>query len=148
MDKLKVHSLLSKEVMLRIELLQSMLDDAMDTTTGETKSSAGDKHETSRAMAQIEQDKIGRQLFEMQKLMEIVHRIDPCKSADIIRSGSLIQTSNGWFYISVGIGLLPVEKESVFCMAPLAPLGKLFLGKKVGDIIEWQGQKIDILKNI
>lgn len=145
MDKKKVHVVLTLEINHRIKSLNDLLQDAMDTTSGETKSSAGDKHETSRAMAQIEQDKIGRQLFEMQKIKELLARINPDNSSPTINLGSLIETTNGWFFISVGIGAIMVEKETVFCMTLAAPLGKLLYGKKVGDTIEWQGEKIEIM---
>lgn len=146
MDRKKVHAVLTLEISQRIKSLYDLLQDAMDTTSGETKSSAGDKHETSRAMAQIEQDKIGKQLFEMQKTKELLARINPDNSSPTINLGSLIETTNGWFFISVGIGVITVEKEIVFCMTLAAPLGKLLFGKKSGDSVEWQGKSIEILQ--
>ena len=75
MDKEAVHSNVLTELKRRFDQLQHLLNDALEATAGDTKSSAGDKHETSRAMAQLEQEKIGAQLGELSKLQEILFRI-------------------------------------------------------------------------
>ncbi len=66
--KQKLHSALIEEVEKRSANLQDSLNDALDSTANETKSTAGDKHETGRAMAQLEQEKIGSQIAEITKL--------------------------------------------------------------------------------
>ncbi len=144
MDKEKVHSIVSREIKRRVDQLAELLEDAQTATTGETKSSAGDKHETSRAMAHLEQEKLGGQLAELNKLKEVIFLIDPTKKHTSIQLGSLVETTNGWFYISVGIGAINFENTTIFCMTPAAPLGKFLLGKKIGDQINWQGKKINI----
>lgn len=144
MNKEIVHRALEKEIDRRIIQLNELLKDAYDSVAGDSKSSAGDKHETGRAMAQLEQEKIGAQLGEMEKLRNIVQRIAPKNSHSMIQAGSLVKTSNGWFYLAAGIGIITVEKNQIFCMTTAAPLGKILIGKKQGDEIEWQGKKIEI----
>lgn len=146
MDKQKVHRAVMEEVSRRVEQLNTLLQDALTATAGETKSTAGDKHETSRAMAQLEQEKLGGQLSELNKLQEVIYRIDPTKQHTTIQLGSLCETSNGWFYLSVGIGAILVDGKQLFCMTPAAPLGKLLLGKKAGDVLDWQGKKIELIQ--
>ena len=145
MDKLLVHSEVTRIVHLRLLELNALLKDTFDSIAGDTKSSAGDKHETGRAMAQLEQEKLGAQCNEMSKLSEIVKRIDPTKMQPSIQMGSLVETSIGWFYLSVGIGQIQLNNQQVFCMTPHAPLGKILVGKKTGDSINWQGKTITIL---
>lgn len=142
-----IHAALLKEIDFRYSNLKRTLKDVLIATASDTKSSAGDKHETSRAMAQLEQEKIGGQISEINKIQEILFRIDPSKTHSTIQLGSLVQTSDGWFYLSAGIGSLIVNKELVFCMTLAAPLGKLLFGKKAGDLIEWQGKSIEIIQN-
>lgn len=142
-----IHSVLLKEIEMRFQSLNDSLKDVLTATADDTKSSAGDKHETSRAMAQLEQEKIGGQISEMNKLQEILYRIDPTQTHSVIQLGSLVQTSNGWFYLSVGIGPISVENETIFCMTLAAPLGKLLFEKKSGDSVEWQGKSIQIIQN-
>ena len=45
----------------KIEELNSALATATESANNETKSSAGDKHETARAMMQLEQEKLSLQ---------------------------------------------------------------------------------------
>jgi transcription elongation GreA/GreB family factor len=145
MEKANIHAALVSELIRRIQQLQDLLDDACNSVASDTKSSAGDKHETSRAMAQIEQEKIGNQLAEMQKMLAIARRISTVNRHAEIQVGSLVQTSIGAFYLAVGIGSLHVENEHVFCMTSSAPLGKMLLGKSKNDQFKWQEKIIEIL---
>ncbi len=144
--KQKLHSALIQEVEKRSANLQDSLNDALDSTANETKSTAGDKHETGRAMAQLEQEKIGSQIAEITKLKEILFRIQPDKSHEKIELGSLVETTNGLFFISIGIGAFQFEDTSVFCITPMAPVCQLLLGKQQGEQIEWQGKNIEIIQ--
>ena len=146
MDKTTVHAVLVQEVSRRMHQLNELLQDAFDATANKSKSSAGDKHETSRAMAQLEQEKIGGQLIEMTKLHTILQRIQPTFVSDSIQLGSLVETTSGWFYISVGIGILNVAGTNLFCITPNAPVGKLLVGKKVQESIEFNGNPTQILQ--
>lgn len=147
MDKVLVHQTLLDKVHLRINELQLALNDAMEATADDSKSTAGDKHETSRAMAHLEQEKLGIQYAEARKLVEVLQRIDPSSSSPTIRLGSLVETSIGWFYLSVGLGQLKIEGQTVFCLTPMAPFGQLLIGKKAGDQLQWQGKEV-VVKNI
>ena len=145
MDKERIRAIVTEEVKTRISQLSILLSDALDANSNETKSSAGDKHETGRAMAHLEQEKIAGQLSETNKLAEILHRIDSTQKHTKIQLGSLVDTTIGVFYISVGIGAIQIENTTIFCMTAAAPLGKELLGKTTGDEIEWQGKKIVIV---
>ena len=59
--KLKIHSHCLQILNQKIEELSNALNTATESANNETKSSAGDKHETARAMMQIEQEKLGKQ---------------------------------------------------------------------------------------
>ena len=144
--KVRLYQALLIEVDQRAQNLQDSLNDALDSTANETKSTAGDKHETGRAMAQLEQEKIGSQIAEITKLKEILFRIQPEKKHTKVELGSLVETSNGLFFISIGIGAFQFEGKSVFCITPMAPVCQLLLGKQEGAQIEWQGKKIEIIQ--
>ena len=51
----------------RIEARIAAVSEALEA---ESKSSAGDKHETGRAMLQLEREKLGHQLAEAEKIKE------------------------------------------------------------------------------
>jgi transcription elongation GreA/GreB family factor len=142
--KVRLYQALLSEVDQRAANLITSLNDALDSTANETKSTAGDKHETGRAMAQLEQEKIGSQIAEITKLKEILFRIQPEKTSTKVELGSLVETSTGIFFISIGIGAFQFEGISVFCITPMAPVCQLILGKQAGEQVEWQGKKIEI----
>ena len=50
----------------RLSNIQNQIRAIQESLTSETKSSAGDKHETGRAMLQLEREKAGQQLAEVE----------------------------------------------------------------------------------
>jgi transcription elongation GreA/GreB family factor len=144
--KVRLYQALLSETNQRATNLLVSLNDALDSTANETKSTAGDKHETGRAMAQLEQEKIGSQIAEITKLKEILFRIQPATLSTKVELGSMVETSAGIFFVSIGIGAFHFEDKRVFCITPMAPMCQLLLGKNQGDTIEWQGKKIEIIQ--
>lgn len=123
--------------------LQKRFDDLKSDLGSEHKSSAGDKHETSRAMTQLEQEKLSSHLNQFQQQKETLSKIDSTNHKQI-QFGSLIMTSNGIFFISIGLGKIEVDNQSVFCISPSSPVGQLFLGRKSGDTIQFNGNSFTI----
>jgi transcription elongation GreA/GreB family factor len=144
-DKSIVYSAVESKVKDRLIELQSALNDALAATADDSKSTAGDKHETSRAMAHLEQEKLGLQYAEALKVQELLHRIDPKVKNEKVGLGSLVETSMGWLFLSVGLGQIELKDQKIFCLTPIAPLGKVLIGKKAGDEIDWQGKRIQVL---
>ena len=129
----------------KIDVLQKNLHDLSDSAGNETKRTAGDKHETALAMLQIEQENNSRQLKEVLQQKAVLEKIDPHLQTEIIVRGSLVHTNNGIFYISLGLGKLKVDDETVFVVSPEAPLGKLLLMKKAGDEFQFNNTSYEIL---
>jgi transcription elongation GreA/GreB family factor len=119
----------------RTEHLQKALQDLAYSAANETKSTAGDKHETALAMLQIEQENKRRQLSELQSQQAVFNKINPLISAKIVLSGSLVQTEKHYFFISVALGKIIVEGKTVFALSASSPLGKALLGHSTGDIV-------------
>jgi hypothetical protein len=113
----------------KIEELNSALNTATESANNETKSSAGDKHETSRAMMQIEQEKLGI-----------------TKISNQIAKGTLIKTDKGFLFLSIGLGKMIVDTETVFVVSPLSPLGLKLIGLKENDNAEMNGVTYTIEK--
>ena len=108
----------------------------------ETKSSAGDKHETGRAMIQLEMEKAGQQLSVLNEMKETLKRISIEESSEIIKLGSLIKTTKGTYFLSVSVGQVIMGKETYFVVSTESPIGKQLLGKKVGGTIACNDAKI------
>lgn len=128
----------------RLQSIQKTIDEIQESLTSETKSSAGDKHETGRAMLQLEREKAGQQLAEIQKLNDILLKINLTKTGKIIRLGSLVFTNKGNYFITISAGQLSVENQLFYAVSVNTPIGKLLLGKQVGDSIVFRDQKFEI----
>ena len=144
LDKSVIFQALQAEVNNRVSTLEKALDNSRAEMVSESKSTAGDKHETGRAMAQLEQEKLGRQVLSARELQQAIAQIKVDDKHDKIQFGSFVRASNGLFFFSVGIGKLIVENESIFCLTMTSPLGNILRGKKAGDSISFNGKTIAI----
>ena len=106
----------------------------------DTKSSAGDKYETGRAMMQQEKDRNTTQLNEANKLMVALNHISIKGNSNVIETGSLVITDNGRFYIAISAGTLVVDGESYFAVSPASPIGLKLKGLKAGDGFDLNGK--------
>lgn len=144
LDKSLVHASLLEEVQSRIERIQKSIDDSQQSMRNETKSTAGDKHETARAMAQLEQEKLGKQLSTLITLRKGADRISLEQKHEQVQFGSLIETDKGIYFLSVGIGKLQVDGQSIFCLSATTPLGQQLLSKKANDKVTFNGNQMTI----
>lgn len=126
----------------KINYLEHLIDDLRASNT-ETKSSMGDKYETSREMLQQEITRIQNQLNEVLMQQESFLKIG-VKESQIIVDGSYIETSLGNFVIACSLGEIKFENQKIFVLSKQTPLGQLLLGKKIGDVIEMNGKSIII----
>ena len=106
--KIKLHKLCIDIVEQQLAGIIDALKDAQDGANNETKSSAGDKHETGRAMAQLETEKLTTQLTEANKLKALLQKIDISQKLKTATAGSLVKTNKGLLYISVGLSLIHI----------------------------------------
>ena len=93
----------------KVSMLQKILDDLKESGTNETKSTAGDKHETALAMLQIEQANTRGQLQEVLAQKAVLEKIDPTLSVAMVVNGSLIKTKAVCRFI---------HAANIFCEAP------------------------------
>ncbi len=143
--KEKVHTHCTHLVEKRISLAQKLIVEAQTAANQDTKSSMGDKYETSREMMALEMRKASEQLQEASKLKKVLGELKPKKVYSSIALGSLITTSMGVFYLAVSLGKMEVENKEVFVLSAVAPLGKLLLGKSIGDHFDFNSQHISII---
>ncbi|MFT6321410.1 MAG: transcription elongation GreA/GreB family factor [Granulosicoccus sp.] len=149
MDKLEIKETLLDEVEAliyqKIAVFQKMMDDAQDSANNETKSSAGDKFETGRAMMHMERDKNAQQLSEARKLELFLSQIKSDKMFDRVAFGSVVQTDFGNYFISIAAGRILVDEKKYFAISPQAPLAKELMQKEKGDMITFNDKPIKIL---
>lgn len=132
----------------RLLTVKSKMDEIQESLLSETKSSAGDKHETGRAMLQLEREKAGNQLAEIQKINQLLSKISINKMSDCIGLGSVIYTTKSNYFIAISAGELIIENEKFYAISANTPIAKLLLGKAVSAEIQFRDQNFKIINVI
>ncbi len=132
----------------RIESSRQAMEMAQASANDETKSSAGDKYETGRAMAQLEIEKSGAQLAEARKLREALEQVLPERETTIVQRGSLVFTNQGNYYVAISAGKLLVEGVAYYAISPASPLGEKLMKLKAGASVLLNGREFRIEKII
>jgi hypothetical protein len=125
----------------KIFSLRNSLLELEEGSENDTKSSAGDKHETARAMMQIEQEKLSKQLNDFLEQKTILEKIDLEAVHAQITKGSLVNTNNGILFVAIALGKITIEERSVVVLSPQSPLGLKLTGLKVNNSAEINGVK-------
>jgi len=129
----------------KTEYLQRAIRDLQDSANEETKSSAGDKYETGRAMAQLEIEKLAAQLHDVSSLRNTLDKIATRQDETNIMLGSVVQTNNGNYFIAISAGNFVVGGQSYFAVGGHTPLALALKGRKSGDVDEFNKKIITIL---
>jgi transcription elongation GreA/GreB family factor len=137
--KQKVYNHCCRLVNDKISFLKNNLTELRQSAANETKSTAGDKHETALAMLQIEQENTNRQLAEALAQKDILQKIDASAAATLAGNGSLLKTSRGCLFVSVALGKTAVDGINITVLSPQSPLGAKLKGLKAGDTAEING---------
>ncbi len=130
----------------RLQTVQYHIKEIQETLMSETKSSAGDKHETGRAMLQLEREKAGHQLSEIEKLKEHLLKMDINKSSETVAVGSVVYTSSANYFIATSAGEIEYSDERFYAISPSTPIAQLMLGKEKDDTITFRDQQFIIEK--
>lgn len=145
--KQKVYGQYLQSLNDKIRLLRTALDDLKESSSNETKSTAGDKHETALAMLQIEQKNVSQQLKESVDQKVLFERINPNIIKPEAGTGSLLKTSRGYFFLSIALGKIVVDGIAIIAISARSPLGQKLIGLKVNDTAEINGTRY-VVENI
>lgn len=143
--KEKVVSAIRKELEDRLNDSIQVYNDALESRNSNTKSSAGDKYETSRAMMQQEMDNAEVRIHQLKKLQNELSRLPVLEVATNAIAGSLIQTDKGYYFLGLSAGKIMVDSQIIYAISTASPLGKLLLHKSVGEEIILNNVKQKIL---
>ena len=143
--KQNIKSEVLRQFDLKIKDISNAVKSLKESRDADTKSSAGDKHETSRAKIQTEIDQLSKQLINAQRQKNILSIIDTSHLNSIADVGSLVETNKGYFFISTGWGRIQIQDENYFVISIESPIGRLLKNKKKGDSIQFRDTAYDIL---
>lgn len=128
----------------RLQTIQDIITSNQKALQSETKSSAGDKHETGRAMLQLEMEKAGQQLSGITLMKETLAKINVSKNSKLASLGCVIITEKTNYFLSISAGQLVVANTSYFAISVSSPVGTLLLGKQENETIVFNGKKITV----
>jgi hypothetical protein len=137
--KQKIFNALLQLLNEKIDWLKNDLAEMKASKENETKSTAGDKHETARAITQTKEDQLNTQLNETLSQKAQLEAIDISISNSTIAKGSVVQTNKGYFFISIALGKITVDEKVVFSLSPQSPLGSKLMGLKINDTLAVNG---------
>jgi hypothetical protein len=121
--------------------------DAMDLKSSlenESKSSAGDKHNTSRAMIHIEQEKLGEQIGQTQQQLQKIQQIMNSNTSELIGFGSFVKTDAANFILGLSLGRIKIDEQLIFGISMESPIGQQLLNKKQGDLFSFMQKEVEI----
>ena len=129
----------------RIGAARTAMRAAQESSNSETKSSAGDKYETGREMANAERDRNAAHMQQAQQLQAELARISPDAACDTVRPGALVITSLGRFYISISAGKLALDGPEIFAVSVAAPVAVALKGRRAGEEAAFNGKLVRVL---
>ncbi|MFK8037002.1 MAG: 3-oxoacyl-ACP synthase [Crocinitomicaceae bacterium] len=104
--------------------LLDAISDSKNSLDSESQSTAGDKHDTSRAMMHLEIEKKSHQLNELLKLKKVLNQINIEKSIDKVGLGSVIETDKGSFFIAINAGKAKIDSIDFTIISLASPLAQ------------------------
>lgn len=131
----------------RLELTQKAIAEAIESRDEETRSTMGDKYETGRAMVEMEMNKLHEQLDQLIKQKKALSNLKGDSVLDHVDFGSLVETNLGRYFVAVGLGMLTVENEKIYCISLASPVGQAIRDKKAGEKVNFQGRDI-LIKSV
>lgn len=141
-DKLFTHC---KNILLQhIADGEKAMQDAQDAANSEEKSSMGDKYETGRAMSQLARDMNASQVVKNKEELAALLKLENVSIGKQVISGALVYCGIKPFYVSVALGQVSIEGQTVTVISGKAPLAKAMLGKQVGDSFSFNNNTFTI----
>ena len=132
----------------KMKVLEQLKKNLQRDLTYETKSSAGDKFETARAMIQLENEKLSNQIHEIELNYQKLNAIKDFQTSKNISLGSIIFTDKANYYIAIAADFFEVNSKVFYCISSQSPIGKLLIGKKINESIMFNDVQSTILEII
>ena len=124
--------------------IQEQLHELELALQNDTKSSAGDKYETSREMIQQEREKLYELKANTKRMLDLLSTSKE-KTPTIVETGALVQTDKALLHISIPLGKISLGETVAFFISPSSPLAQVMLNKKINDVVSFNGVSHNII---
>tara|TARA_B100001778_G_scaffold327843_1_gene326510 strand:+ start:1291 stop:1743 length:453 start_codon:yes stop_codon:yes gene_type:complete len=141
-----VYEKIQEKIDQRIKKIHQAIRLQKESLQTASESTAGDKHNTSRAMMHIEEEKLNNQLVQLLQLKKLINKINPTAKKLSVTLGSLVKTNHGWLHISVPLGNLKIDETNIMVVSLVSPIGQILQNKNAGESVQFNGKKWKILR--
>jgi len=124
----------------RMQTSYDAMEAAKNSANEEGKSSAGDKYETARAMGQLDREMNGRMYEQARQERLSLDKIDTETLFMKVAFGALVETTMGYFFVSIGAGVIDLDTIKFMTISPQAPIGQLIMGKTTTETFDFRGK--------
>ncbi|MDO5615121.1 MAG: hypothetical protein Q4G16_02950 [Cruoricaptor ignavus] len=145
MNKTKLVEIVKTKITEKINYLEHLIAETR-ASNNDTKSSMGDKYETSREMLQQEINHLQNQLAEVRK-QELISKKLCDQQNQTCDFGAIVETDKALLYLSTPIGEIYHEERKIITISQESPLAKAMKGKSQNQTFEINGQT-HFIKNI
>ena len=134
----------ARQIQFKIDELAGEIHALQQDRSGESKSSAGDKHETGRAMMALELERLEIQMMKAKKAMAELNSVSfgPNSRAE---QGALIVTNRNHFMLAVALGKVHAMNRDVWVISVVSPMGQAMLYRRPSEVFEVNGTRYEIL---
>ncbi|MGJ1387631.1 hypothetical protein ACR782_15635 [Sphingobacterium spiritivorum] len=122
----------------RLLEIDTALVQAQESANDDTKSSAGDKYETSREMIQQDINRLQQQRAEVIRELDIINKIEQ-EGTEVGKLGALVVTDRFTYFVATSLGQLVIKGNKYAVVSAQSPIGKQLIGKEKGQDFEFNG---------
>ena len=122
----------------RLENVEQLILSAQESANNESKSSAGDKYETSRAMGHLQKEMYQQQAVKIRHELLKANATEIKLHPNVVKKGTLIiagERGELRIFICAGLGKKVVDDLTVLFVSDEAPLYNLLCKKAVGELL-------------
>ena len=142
--KQKLHAYCLQFLSDRLSAIDKIMEECQRAANSETKTTAGDKHETNRAMMQLDRENHAVQRVAALQGLAKLRTIDLNKEYEEAEFGAVIRSDNGNFFLAISAGKTHIDGELFYIISVDSPIGQSLLGAEPEDIIFFRTREYDI----
>ena len=143
-DKAELVTLCKQKIENKRSEVKAAMSIAQDSILNDTKSSMGDKYETSREMAQQELNRLQQQLMLADQDIAVLESLNQETTTKVI-PGAIVLTDQFNYFIAVSLGPLKIADRTIMVVSKESPIGKALMGKEIKTEITFNGKQIKIV---
>lgn len=144
MDRTQIISELCEQIIQRLEEIRADLESMQATNASNSKSTAGDKHDTERAMVHMEMETLSKRLDNEVRILNDLEGASQAKPTETAKAGSIVRTDYQLFFLGIAFGKKELTQTSIMGISIASPLGGQLQGAKSGDRIVVNGVSYQI----